>query len=208
MSFILDALKKAESERNRHSGPVLMDVRIAAPRRRLPTWAWVLGGVLLANLAVLGWLLLRPTPTAAPEVAASAPAAAAVVAAPPAPAPVAMPQAAPPSAALPNGAPAFNPALPPLTGGDILPPVNATSTRSIENLPSAQDLRAAGVALPNLQLNLHVYDATSTRRYVLLNGVRLGEGEFTPDGVKVEQITPDGVVLDASGRRFLLSAGG
>ncbi len=62
MSFILDALKKAESERNRNSGPVLMDVRISAPRRRLPVWAWMLGSVLLANLAVLGWLLLRPAP--------------------------------------------------------------------------------------------------------------------------------------------------
>lgn len=198
MSFILDALKKAESERNRNSGPVLMDVRIAAPRRRLPTWAWVLGGVLLANLGVLGWLLLRPTPPAAgvatPAAVATAPA---VVAAP------AAQPTAPPAAA-----PAFTPALPPLTGGDILPPVNATAPPALVNLPSAQDLRAAGIALPALQLNLHVYDASPLRRYVLLNGVRLAEGEFTPDGVKVEQITPEGVVLDASGRRFLLSAGG
>ena len=29
MSFILDALKKSEAERNRKSGPVLMDMRIA-----------------------------------------------------------------------------------------------------------------------------------------------------------------------------------
>ena len=50
MSFILDALKKAESERNRASGPVLVDVRIAPPRRRLPAWAWAMGAVLLANL--------------------------------------------------------------------------------------------------------------------------------------------------------------
>lgn len=53
MSFILDALKKSESERHRQSGPVLMDVRIAAPRRRIPTWAWVIAAVLLVNLAVL-----------------------------------------------------------------------------------------------------------------------------------------------------------
>jgi general secretion pathway protein B len=205
MSFILDALKKAESERNRNSGPVLMDVRIAAPRRRLPTWAWVLGGVLLANLAVLGWLLLRPAPAPTPEVAAIAQAPASAV---PAPVPAPAPQAATPPVTAPVPAPAFTPVLPPLNGGDILPPVNAAPARSIANLPTAQDLRAAGVGLPSLQLNLHVYDVIATRRYVLLNGVRLGEGEFTPDGVKVEQITPDGVVLDASGRRFLLSAGG
>jgi general secretion pathway protein B len=206
MSFILDALKKAESERNRNSGPVLMVVRVAAPRRRLPTWAWVLGAVLLANLGVLGWLLLRPAApaeiAATPAPAATAPA----VVAPPSVQPSVPPAAAPATA--PAAAPPFTPALPPLTGGDILPPVNATAARGLVNLPSAQDLRAAGVALPALQLNLHVYDASPLRRYVLLNGLRLGEGEFTPDGVKVEQITPEGVVLDAVGRRFLLSAGG
>src|SRR6187402_640028 len=57
MSFILDALKKSESERHRNSGPVLMDVRIAPPRRRLPAWAWVIIAVLVANFMVLAWLL-------------------------------------------------------------------------------------------------------------------------------------------------------
>ena len=42
MSFILDALKKSEAERNRKSGPVLMDMRIAPPRRQLPVWVWVI----------------------------------------------------------------------------------------------------------------------------------------------------------------------
>ncbi len=86
--------------------------------------------------------------------------------------------------------------------------MNATAPRDIDNLPTLPDLLAAGVALPSLQLNLHVYDATPAHRYVLLNGKRLTEGEFTTDGVKVEQITPTGVVLDAGGRRFRLSAGG
>src|SRR5262245_25323258 len=77
MSFILDALKKAESERSRAWGPVLVDVRIAPPRRRLPAWAWALGGVLLANLAVLAWLVLRKpavTEVAAVPAAVAAPA--------------------------------------------------------------------------------------------------------------------------------------
>ena len=63
MSFILDALKKSESERNRKSGPVLMDMRIARPRRRLPAWVWIIAAVLLANLLLLGYVLLRgPSP--------------------------------------------------------------------------------------------------------------------------------------------------
>ena len=36
MSFILDALKKSESDRQRQSGPALFEVKVAAPRTRLP----------------------------------------------------------------------------------------------------------------------------------------------------------------------------
>lgn len=205
MSFILDALKKAESERSRASGPVLVDVRIAPPRRRLPAWAWVLGGVLLANLAVLAWLLLRKpaveamATVAAPAVNAAAAstdtaASAAAMAAPVIP----MPDGIPPTAA-PPAASASRPATAPALNG---PPAD------LDSLPTARDLQASGVALPQLQLNLHVYDPAPAERYVLLNGVHLMEGDFTPDGIKVEVIVERGVVLEAHGRRFLLPAGG
>jgi general secretion pathway protein B len=208
MSFILDALKKAESERNRNTGPVLMDVRIAAPRRRLPTWAWVLGVVLVANLGILAWLLLRKPPAAPIAADAAAPAATAT-----APAPVAVTPLAAPGAAT----------VPPLAASSSLPvttapqpftttPASAATAldtpEDYDNLPTAQDLIASGTALPPLQLNLHVYDASAVNRYVLLNSVRLREGDITSAGFKVERITPRGVVLNGNGRRFLLSAGG
>jgi hypothetical protein len=79
--------------------------------------------------------------------------------------------------------------------------------RDDEDLPGANELRAAGIALPELQLNLHVYDPAPVHRYVLLNGQRLREGEYTPDGVKLERVTPTGTVLEASGRRFRLDVG-
>jgi hypothetical protein len=210
MSFILDALKKAESERSRQSGPVLMDVRIAAPRRRLPGWAWVLGGVLLANLLVLAWLLLRtPTPKAAavpaPAIAAASPAAAPQTAAP---APVQMD----PATSMPPPMQGQQPAqLPPLAtpAPDPAPTVvTPEPALDVDSLPTYQDLLAAGVSLPALALNLHVYDANPGNRYVLLNAMRLREGDFTPDGIKLERITPRGAVLDMRGRRFLLTAGG
>lgn len=59
MSFILDALKKSESARQRQAGPSLFEVKVAAPKRGLPTWAIVLGALLLINVAVFGWVLLR-----------------------------------------------------------------------------------------------------------------------------------------------------
>jgi general secretion pathway protein B len=222
MSFILDALKKSESERSRQTGPVLMDVRIAAPKRRLPAWIWVIGGVLIANLALLGFLLLRkPSPrataAATPTVTAAVPAASTAAPALPAPA---MPIAAPPPAvdatippatitpvlqtpaatALPLTAPAFVP--------EPAPTQTAASAIDDTRLPTAQDLAVAGITLPNLQLNLHVYDTNPANRYVLLNGVRLHEGEFTAEGIKLERITATGLVLESNGRRFRLSAGG
>jgi general secretion pathway protein B len=201
MSFILDALKKAESERGRAAGPVLVDVRIAPPRRRLPAWAWVLGVVLLANLAVLAWLMLR---------APLAPAAAATAAEVDPAAPIATPGATTSFTALPPS-PLPPPTLRPLEPPS-LPMPSATTARQVpaadlDNLPTLRELQGRGISLPPLLLNLHVYDPTPAQRYVLLNGLRLAEGEFTPDGIKVEAITERGVVLEARGRRFLLPAG-
>ena len=39
MSFILDALKKSENDRQRQSGPALYEAKLAAPRSQLPLWA-------------------------------------------------------------------------------------------------------------------------------------------------------------------------
>jgi general secretion pathway protein B len=61
MSFILDALKKSETERAQQSGPTLVDPRIVSPRRGIPAWVIVLSVVLLANLAVLAMMLVRST---------------------------------------------------------------------------------------------------------------------------------------------------
>jgi general secretion pathway protein B len=59
MSFILDALKKSESDRQRQSGPALFEVRVAPPRNSLPLWAVGLGVLLAVNLVIVAWVLLR-----------------------------------------------------------------------------------------------------------------------------------------------------
>ena len=82
MSFILDALKKSESERQRQAGPALLEMRIVRPSRRLPIWALVVGVLLIISVGVLGWLAWRPT--AVPATAMT-----------PAPGPANVPMAAP-----------------------------------------------------------------------------------------------------------------
>jgi general secretion pathway protein B len=103
MSFILDALKKSESDRQRQSGPSLFEVKVAPPRRRLPVWAVAIAVLLAINLIVISWMLLRHPSAPATATGESPNAAAPVVARA---APTAAPLAAPAgSAAAPVTAP-------------------------------------------------------------------------------------------------------
>jgi general secretion pathway protein B len=82
MSFILDALKKSENDRQRQSQPAMFEVKVAPPKARFPLWAIGLGLLLGINLLVLVGMLMRQgaaeraaTTVAATEPAAGAPAA-------------------------------------------------------------------------------------------------------------------------------------
>jgi general secretion pathway protein B len=70
MSFILDALKKSETDRQRQTAPALFEVKVAAPRRRFPYWIVGLGALLVINAGVLAWILMRDPPAAAPATTA------------------------------------------------------------------------------------------------------------------------------------------
>lgn len=98
MSFILDALRKSEHDRQRQTGPALVEAPVVAPRPRPNRWATAAIALLLVNLVAIGVLLLvksGDTPPSPPS-AASAPA---------------TQQATPPASAASAGpAPAANPA--------------------------------------------------------------------------------------------------
>lgn len=100
MSFILDALKKSENERQRTIGPSLADAPLRIAPTERPWWAMAVAALLVVNLAVLAFVLLRNED--------------------PAPAPVAPPQASPPAvAAAPVETPAPRTAPPaPRTGSN------------------------------------------------------------------------------------------
>src|SRR2546429_9709421 len=105
MSFILDALKKSESDRQRRSGPALFEVKVAPPRSALPLWAVAVAALLVVNLAIVMWMLWRhpaarsaDSSTAAASLAGQGSQAAGT----PAPAPLSLTApAAPPAAAAP-----------------------------------------------------------------------------------------------------------
>jgi general secretion pathway protein B len=88
VSFILDALRKSDAERQRQGAPGLADIRYARRPVQRSTWVPILVVVLAANLLVMGWLWFRDSPPA------SGPAPAPSVATPPLP--VAEPAPLPP----------------------------------------------------------------------------------------------------------------
>ena len=99
MSFILDALKKSETDRQRQSGPALFEVKVAPPRSRLPLWALALGVLLAVNIVIVAWVLIRRPAAHVDAVLASAPVAAPAEAPPPARAAAALPAPSAPAAA-------------------------------------------------------------------------------------------------------------
>jgi len=76
VSFILDALRKSEHDRQRQTGPALVEVAVAPPKPRTNSWATAAIILLLVNLVAIGALLLyksRGDSDSAPAPAATTP---------------------------------------------------------------------------------------------------------------------------------------
>ncbi len=211
MSFILDALKKSESERQRQSGPALLEMRIARPSRALPPWALVVGGLLILSVAVLAWMALRPPAQRAAGASQTAPLAVRPSAgAPGAPVVPAAPAASPAVAA--SGADAA------VNTADATDPTDATDANDAAANPAdtaaavapagthsdVQNYAAVSGTVPELRLDLHVYAPNPADRYAFINMRKVREGDITPEGAQVRQITREGVVLEYHGAEFLL----
>jgi general secretion pathway protein B len=216
MSFILDALKKSEAQRQRADAPALYEMKIAPPRQGVPAWLLVLGGLLIINIGVLSVVLLRGNHSAAPP-ADTNPSATEARATPPAPAATLTPA---PAAATATAPAAGRPAIPPEESGapnsaasaadraDDAPAVEPAPVPAAGNsgdVPTYDQAAAApGANLPELKLDLHAYATNPADRFVFLNMTKLKEGQSSPAGVRVESITPDGAILSWQGSRFFL----
>lgn len=156
-----------------------------------------------------------PRPDAVPNIGpASVPNAAAIeapaAAARAQPAPVV---AVPTDAALPAPLPAQRPdiarartpspaAVPsPVPPPDAAAPATAPAPRSALRLSDLDP--GTRKSLPPLKMSMHMWNEDGARRFVILDGQRLGEGDMLGD-VMVESITRDGVVLNWQGSRLRL----
>ena len=214
MSFILDALRKSETDRQQQASAEFATIPTAAEQPGTPKWIWALSALLLVNAAILAVFLLRDAPVATTAQA---------------PAPRAVADKEPARAGTDTGfrerletARAERPDPPPRTSASTAPRPAATQTPATSQapapaaapatveissltLPTLTEIRVNdGVELPDLHLDIHVYGATSAERFVFINMQKLTEGDMLDSGPALESITPDGVILDYRGTRFVL----
>jgi general secretion pathway protein B len=222
VSFILDALRKSEHERQRTAMPGIAQVPFGLPRRQMPAWPIVVIVVLVIAVLALGAAWWRSTRQQ--SIAATDPPAPARTEIPlplPPPTAIAMPPApifsAPPAAesavepaAAPNERP---PATAATRSGDSASETTFARDDAVEaepaaedpTLPSAEALAAEGVAVPRLRLELHAYSARPSDRFVFINGTKYLEGATLAEGPRIVSIAPNGAVLQYLGHRFLLA---
>lgn len=234
MSFILDALKKSENERQQVTPAEFAHVPSSPAESRTPVWLWLLGGLLAINAIVLVGFMTRGT---APEpIAASH---SVTESAEPAPAPAERPELSATAAAQTRAdtAPSFadrvaqarterqtpNDASPVAAGSDAAPaaarrpvataPVELSPTPMQESapepagsfLPSIDELRMQGaVSLPDLHVDIHVYSDVPADRFVFINMNKYRESDRLGEGPVIREITRDGVVLEHRGTAFVL----
>lgn len=220
MSYILDALKKADTERERRAVPGLhaqADGGFGVSERRggLP-WAWLALGAIVLLAALLAWLGFgrgepAPAPAATPTPLPMAqavptptpqPMPASVAAAPP-PAPMpAAPAPAPVQAPIAHMAPPAPPAMAtPAPKAAAAAPASAAEARIPARNELPPELRAA---LPPLNVSGAVYAPQPAGRMLFVNGLVLREGDALGDGLSVERIGPSASVLVFRGQRFTL----
>lgn len=199
MSYILDALKRAEAERRgaRPQRAELPAAFVAAPatppiRRLLPWLAGLVGLAALAALATLA-LGLRASPASQPLPPVAASPQPAAVPPPPAPPPARPAVIIPPqAAAAPLSAPLPAPVVPRPA------PVSARpALGTLRDLPPQVQRE-----IPPLVIGGYLYSPNPADRSVLVNNRLRHEGDEIEPGLTLEALRPDGMVLNYRGHRY------
>ena len=204
MSFILDALRKSETERQQQASAEFATVPASSGGSGVPRWLWALGLLLAVNLAVLIGLWLRPdvatkvAPTEAPPTETLAAEAAPAEAAP-AESFASRVEAARQNAPAEEEAAVDEPVEEPPVARVTIEPSTALT------LPTYQEVQARGlIDTTPLHVDIHVYSEIADDRFVFVNMAKQTEGSRLREGPLVEEIVPEGVILEMNGTRFLL----
>jgi general secretion pathway protein B len=209
MSYILEALKKSDQQRQLGATPTLQaaQVTVPAPKRPLFIYYGLLAAVLLGAGIMIGWL--RPwqpelPPPVTEPIAAKSPISISQQAA-------SAPLTAPPEML--GAMKSNNPAL--VNSGTpsaaALIPDKPMPEKSASIAGVAQEQKAIPFdelplqiqqEIPAMTVQLHSYSGNPSERLVYINSIRLREGESLMLGLRLEQITPDGMIFSYKGYRF------
>ena len=217
MSLILDALRRADAQRERdpsrgihaQSAPLPGDEDDPAPfidrlplSRRLLPWA---GGLVLLLAALVGWREVREDPDTQAQARTRShslpPLPDSTGPRPGGPAPAILP-----APAVTTPAPTRPAAPAPGRAGTVRATPVASSASAAPGTPAASAVRRAGVSLPPplaaLAISGSVYASSPQQRLLIVNGHVHGEGAEPVPGVRVEQIRPNAAVLGYRGQRY------
>jgi general secretion pathway protein B len=218
MSYILEALKKAQAERQLGSSPTIHAPTLQATQPSLSTARFskpmllaLLGmAVVIGVLLVLVWRPAAPaasaepvTPAVAPQVAAT-PSARPVQAAPtPLPAPVAdLPQSVANLARASTPAPVEQAAAPAAPRSAIQAAAQA-AVASDEPVVNLRDLpEPIQRAIPQVKVGGYIYSKNAADRLLLIDKILRHEGEEVAPGLVLEKLQPKEAVFNFKGYRY------
>lgn len=228
MSFILDALKRADAERAHglvpglHTQAMPPGRPVAALRQPVRPYLLLLSGVVIALLCLALWNGLKPPRLAASNAPDALPPAA--VPSPPAPIAAETAPAAPVAVATRpanRSAPSTDnraaikapieskpPAKPVPTAErprekQAQPPVTAPKAPPASHSPALNELpEDIRQALPKLAISGSIYSETAAHRMLIINGQVFHEGENPSPNLKLEQIRPKTAIFNFKGQRY------
>ena len=220
MSFILDALQRAEAQRERGAVPGLHARQVNSPidtgssGSRKGMGLLVTGIVALALAATIVWMWLG-NPPAAVAPAASVPIAQTPLTTPP------IPTAAATVAAMPSVAPPTMsaPPLKPASMAPSTPPQGASSTAKAPSSAAKEAVAAAPPMapllselpedirrqIPALGISGAVYSDNPAQRLLLVNGQVLGQGSLAAPEVALVEIRAGSSEFSFRGTRFRMA---
>lgn len=214
MSYILEALKKAQAERVRGAVPGVDAHPVPTIVQHAPAgkWLWIAGGLAALSVgAVLLWpekgteQARLPSP---PPMAMRADDNAGRNATPPAaPAPTA-PAASPALAPVPMPVPAPTPAKPLRKLGEFSPSMGTAraTVPAPDRIALLQELPVQIQRdIPPIAINGYIYASNPADRSVLVNNRVRREGDEVADGLTLEKLLPSEMVLNYRGYRYRIN---
>lgn len=215
MSFILDALKKSESARQRDNWHDSAQIPTGPGKPATSRWLILVGVLLLVNVLVLLVIFLKPAQTSSESVLTTT--AKQAQSAPTAPETFREPMLdIQPDPLPPEPVQTTTTKNAANTGQRIAANLNTTTTAQA-SVPATiartvstghrtfNEVRLSGsVQLPELHLDIHVYSEIAVERFVFINMNKYKENATLREGPRVNEIVAEGVVLEYRGTRFLL----